>query len=86
MVGVGETRDELLQAFKDLRSAGCDLLTVGQYLKPKAGDDHVPVARYYPPEEFAELADRARELGFMAVASGPFVRSSYFAETLYRGV
>jgi lipoyl synthase len=84
MVGVGETRDELLQAFQDLRSAGCDLLTVGQYLKPKAGDDHVPVARYYPPEEFAELADRARELGFMAVASGPFVRSSYFAETLYR--
>jgi lipoic acid synthetase len=84
MVGVGETRDELLQAFKDLRAAGCDLLTIGQYLKPQAGDAHISVARYYPPDEFRALGDLAKELGFQAVASGPFVRSSYFAETLYR--
>ncbi len=84
MVGVGETRAELLAAFEDLRAAGCDLVTIGQYLKPKAGDGHIPVARYYPPEEFAELAELARGLGFAGVASGPFVRSSYFAETLLR--
>ena len=84
MVGLGETRDELVQTFKDLLAAGCDLLTIGQYLKPMAGDGHVAVERYYPPAEFDELAAVARELGFSAVASGPFVRSSYFAETLYR--
>ena len=83
MVGVGETRAELLQAFKDLRAVGCDFLTIGQYLKPKAGAAHVPVERYYPPDEFRELGDLAKELGFLAVASGPFVRSSYLAETLY---
>jgi lipoyl synthase len=84
MVGLGETRDELIQTFKDLLAAGCDLLTIGQYLKPMAGDGHAPVERYYPPTEFDELAAVARELGFNAVASGPFVRSSYFAETLFR--
>ncbi|HQL55920.1 MAG TPA: lipoyl synthase, partial [Phycisphaerae bacterium] len=84
MVGLGESRDELLQVLRDLRAANCDLLTIGQYLKPSSGDGHAPVARYYHPEEFEELAARAEELGFTAVASGPFVRSSYFAETLYR--
>ncbi len=84
MVGIGETRAELLQTFRDLRAADCDLLTIGQYLKPGHGDSHVPVERYYPPDEFAELAECAKELGFAAVASGPFVRSSYFAETLYQ--
>ncbi len=81
MVGLGETRDELLQALRDLRTAGCDLLTIGQYLRP--GPNYLPVERYYPPAEFDDLAAAARELGFSAVASGPFVRSSYFAETLF---
>jgi lipoyl synthase len=83
MVGLGETRDELVQVFRDLRIAKCDLLTIGQYLKPASGDGHVPVERFYPPAEFEELGALAESLGFAAVASGPFVRSSYFAETLY---
>ena len=81
MVGLGETYAELIQAMKDLRAVSCELLTIGQYLQP--GKIQVPVARYYRPEEFDELATIAKELGFEAVASGPFVRSSYFAETLY---
>jgi lipoic acid synthetase len=81
MVGLGETRDELLTALRDLRSVGCDLLTLGQYLRPS--DQHAPVERYYPPQEFADLADAAKEFGFLGVASGPFVRSSYFAESLF---
>ncbi len=85
MVGLGETRAELEAVFRDLRAAQCDLLTIGQYLKPSSGETagHVPVARFYSPEEFEELGTAARELGFAAVASGPFVRSSYFAETLF---
>ncbi|MFH1747981.1 MAG: lipoyl synthase [Planctomycetota bacterium] len=83
MVGLGETRDELTRCFKDLRVVGCDLLTIGQYLKPSTGNEHAPIERYYRPEEFNELATVAKELGFTAVASGPFVRSSYFAETLF---
>lgn len=83
MVGLGETRDELVQVFRDLHSVRCDLLTIGQYLKPASGDGHVPVERFYPPQEFEELGALAEGLGFAAVASGPFVRSSYFAETLY---
>lgn len=85
MVGLGETREELLEVFRDLRSVGCDLLTIGQYLRPMNSPRHVPVDRYYPPEEFKELGALAEEQGFAGVASGPFVRSSYFAETLYRG-
>jgi lipoyl synthase len=81
MVGLGETRDELLQCFDDLVAHNVDLLTIGQYLKP--GDIHIAVERYYPPAEFDELADLAKRAGFSAVASGPFVRSSYFAETLF---
>ncbi len=85
MVGLGETRDELLEVFRDLRGVGCDLLTIGQYLKPSAADSrHAAVEKFYTPAEFDELGATARELGFAAVASGPFVRSSYFAETLYR--
>ena len=86
MVGLGETRDELMQVFRDLRSVGCDLLTIGQYLKPSSGNGHAAVERFYTPAEFDELTSVARELGFAGVASGPFVRSSYFAETLYAGV
>ena len=82
MVGLGETTDELRQTFCDLRSVGCDVLTVGQYLQPTL-DRHAPVARYYRPEEFAELADYARDLGFISVAAGPFVRSSYNAAEVF---
>jgi len=88
MVGLGETRDELIQVFRDLRAVQCDLLTIGQYLRPSGPHDngHLPVERFYTPAEFDELGAIAKDLGFAAVASGPFVRSSYFAETLYRGV
>jgi len=82
MVGLGETRDEVLQTLRHLRAAGCELLTIGQYLRP--GQRQLPVARFYSPQEFEELAEIARRLGFAGVASGPFVRSSYFAETLYK--
>jgi lipoic acid synthetase len=87
MVGLGETLDELVQVFHDLRSVGCDLLTIGQYLKPSSAGNglHLPVERYYTPAEFETLGARAKALGFVGVASGPFVRSSYFAESLYHG-
>ncbi len=80
MLGLGETREELLDVFGDLRSAGCDVLTLGQYLTPTL--KHIPVARYLPPAEFDELAVLARSLGFREVASGPFVRSSYHADEM----
>ena len=82
MVGLGETIEELQQAFRDLRAVGCDVLTVGQYLQPTL-DRHAPVARYYPPEEFEELAFYARSLGFVSVAASPFVRSSYNAAEVF---
>ena len=78
MVGLGESREELLAVFRDLRAAGCDVLTLGQYLRPSAR--HLPVDRYYTPEEFQELAAEARALGFRHVEAGPLVRSSYHAE------
>ncbi|MGD8453935.1 MAG: lipoyl synthase [Phycisphaerae bacterium] len=85
MVGLGETRSEIEETLRDLLAVGCDMLTIGQYLQPAVGSArHLPVERYYTPEEFDELGAAAREMGFAAVASGPFVRSSYFAETLYR--
>jgi len=77
MLGLGETVDELLEVLVDLRSVGCDLLTLGQYLQPTPA--HLPVERFVPPEEFDEIGQRARTLGFSMVASGPFVRSSYHA-------
>jgi lipoic acid synthetase len=77
MLGLGESREELLDVFADLRAAKCDMLTLGQYLTPTL--KHVPVARYLPPAEFDELAVLARSLGFAQVAAGPFVRSSYHA-------
>lgn len=80
MLGLGETREELLDALADLRAVRCDMLTLGQYLTPTL--KHVPVARYLPPEEFDELAALARSLGFAKVASGPFVRSSYHADEM----
>ena len=78
MVGLGETREELLELFAELREADVDVLTVGQYLQPTAGQ--LPIERYWSPEEFAELRDRALEMGFRHVESGPFVRSSYHAK------
>lgn len=77
MLGLGESRDELLDVCADLRSAGCDMITLGQYLQPTR--EHLPVERYVPPEEFDEIGNLCRRLGFRMVASGPFVRSSYHA-------
>ncbi len=80
MVGMGETPDEVAATLKDLKSAGCDAVTIGQYLSPSPR--HMPVAEYMAPERFEEYADLARSLGFVGVASGPFVRSSYRAEAM----
>ncbi|MCH8923956.1 MAG: lipoyl synthase [Planctomycetes bacterium] len=83
MLGLGETQEELLNTLSDLRDAGCDLLTLGQYLQPSP--QHLPVVRYVPPEEFDELGRLAKSLGFRQVASGPFVRSSYHAREMAGG-
>jgi lipoyl synthase len=77
MAGLGETTDELVQVFADLAARGVDILTVGQYLRPSK--DHLPIARYYTPDEFAFLKREALKLGFRHVESGPLVRSSYHA-------
>ncbi len=77
MVGLGEEREELLAVFKDLRDVGCQILTVGQYLRPT--QDHAPMTRYYTPDEFRELKQIALDMGFVHVESGPLVRSSYHA-------
>lgn len=82
MLGLGETRDELLRTMDDLREAGCHLLTLGQYLAPSK--EHHPIIRYIPPEEFSEYEAEALARGFYGVASAPFVRSSYQADRLYR--
>jgi lipoic acid synthetase len=81
MVGLGETDDELRQSLADLRTAGCDVVTLGQYLQPTP--KHAPIARFYRPEEFEALAEACRAMGFLGVASGPFVRSSYNAAEVY---
>lgn len=83
MLGLGETRDELLEALADLRRQDVDFLTLGQYLQP--GERYLPVVRYVPPEEFDELGQIARGMGFQEVASGPFVRSSYHAREMVEG-
>lgn len=80
MLGLGETREELLDTLGDILQTGCDMLTLGQYLTPTL--KHVPVARYLPPEEFDELKVLAQTLGFKHVASGPYVRSSYHADEM----
>jgi len=77
MLGLGETREEILQTMADLRQAGVDVVTLGQYLKPSG--KHLEVVEYITPEAFDELGERAREMGFLYVASGPLVRSSYKA-------
>ena len=80
MLGLGETRDEVLECLADLLAYGCDFLTLGQYLQP--GPKYLPVVRYIPPDEFAELGRLAKQMGFKQVASGPFVRSSYHAREM----
>ncbi len=81
MVGLGETREEIRRTLLDLRAVGCDILTIGQYLQPSP--DHHPVVRYVEPTEFDEIAAEAREMGFLSVAAGPFVRSSYNADEVF---
>ena len=82
ILGLGETRTEISGALRDLHTAGCDVITITQYLRPSVR--HHPVERWVKPEEFVELATEARELGFAGVMSGPLVRSSYRAGRLYR--
>ena len=77
MVGLGEERDELVATFKDLCEVGCQILTIGQYLRPSV--EHAPMVRYYHPDEFRNLKQVALDLGFVHVESGPLVRSSYHA-------
>jgi lipoic acid synthetase len=77
MVGIGETMGELLQVFRDLAERRVDILTVGQYLRPSK--DHLPMTRYYTPEEFTFIKQEALKMGFRHVESGPLVRSSYHA-------
>ncbi len=79
MVGLGETWDEILAVLGDLRRADCDIVTIGQYLRPTSGQRHLPVERYYMPAEFQRLKEEGLALGFRAVESGPLVRSSYHA-------
>jgi lipoic acid synthetase len=80
MLGLGETKEEVLEVMRDLREIGCDFLTLGQYLRPSR--DQLPVVRYVTPEEFDELGQLAWQMGFKMVHSGPLVRSSYHAEEL----
>ena len=85
MVGLGETWDEVLAVMQDLVDRGVDILTVGQYLQPRA-DQHLPVEKYYHPDEFAELKRIGLEMGFKWVESGPLVRSSYHADQQVRAL
>ena len=82
ILGMGEERDEVSQALKDLHNAGCDIITITQYLRPTPM--HHPIARWVKPNEFVELADEAKAIGFSGVMSGPLVRSSYRAGRLYK--
>ena len=82
MVGLGETWDEIVETMHDLRSVDCDLLTIGQYLRPS--QKHAPIAKWYTPTEFDELRQEGEALGFHHVASGPLVRSSYHADEQHK--
>ncbi len=82
MVGLGETRDEIAETMADLRGVDCDLLTIGQYLRPS--DKHAPLSRWYTPDEFVELRELGESMGFRHVASGPLVRSSYHADEQHK--
>ena len=82
MVGLGETRNEIAETMADLRAVDCDLLTIGQYLRPS--DKHAPLSRWYTPDEFEELREVGESMGFRHVASGPLVRSSYHADEQHK--
>jgi lipoic acid synthetase len=84
MLGLEETREEVLELLRDLREAGCDFLTIGQYLQPRK--DRLSVVRYVTPGEFEDYKRIGEELGFKAVASGPFVRSSFHAFEMFKTV
>ncbi|MEN6637577.1 MAG: lipoyl synthase [Smithella sp.] len=84
MLGLGETRDEIIDALRDLRAAGCQIVTLGQYLSPSP--DHVPVKRFVHPDEFRALELIGYEMEFLAVSAGPLVRSSYNASNLYKSI
>ena len=84
MLGLGETPEEVHQTLLDLLHVGCSILTLGQYLQPSR--EHLPVERFIPPEEFDRWRERALRMGFLEVASGPFVRSSYHAQELFQGL
>lgn len=81
MLGLGETREEVLELLQDLRGARCDFLTIGQYLQPRP--DRLPVVRFIPPEEFEGYKRIGEKMGFRAIASGPFVRSSFHASQMF---
>jgi len=84
MLGLGETPEEIRQTLRDLLQVGCSMLTLGQYLQPSK--ENLPVERFISPEEFDGWRETALEMGFLDVASGPFVRSSYRAEELFQGL
>jgi lipoic acid synthetase len=84
MLGLGETQEEVLELLRDLRDTGCDFLTIGQYLQPR--QDRLPVVRFIPPEEFEEYKRTGEKMGFRAVASGPFVRSSFHAFEMFKTI
>jgi lipoic acid synthetase len=84
MVGLGETREEVLEVLDILRQHNVDRVTIGQYLQPSA--HHAPVERFVHPDEFREYAAHAEQLGFSSVASGPMVRSSYHADLQHQGI
>jgi lipoic acid synthetase len=83
MVGIGETDEEIIEVMGELAQAGCQILTIGQYLAPTQRKRHLPVERFFSPEEFKDLAQKGLEMGFAYVESGPLVRSSYIAEKGY---
>jgi len=84
MIGLGETRKEISQTMKDLRSVDCDLLTVGQYLRPS--EKHIKISKFYTPKDFLDIQEEGISLGFRHIASGPLVRSSYHADEQYAAV
>jgi len=84
MLGLGERENEVIEVMEDLREAGCDSITLGQYLRPSL--KHHEVARYVTPDEFAQYGAMAKKMGFLGVASGPLVRSSFKATDFYNEV
>ena len=84
MLGLGETDEEILDAMRDLREVDCDILTIGQYLRPTQLKRHIKLERFVTPEEFDDYRLKGMELGFRHVMSGPLVRSSYIAEEGYK--